>query len=157
MANKIISFKVSEVFGDRNPNLVPQYFGDRYRNEIFIPNQNKVLTIPKTMSKLVDYKLPKNINDTAIQTETKSIPMDEDSFLIVLYLLIIKPEIGKELLGYTFKQYGTRYLFHVKMVDGTVRTVDVAWNVGVWRCGGNLFDVRGGWSAGLVFLHFATV
>lgn len=133
MRNKNISFKVSEVFGHRVPGLVLQDMGEDYRYLIFTPNQHMVLTIPKSMPKLVDYKLSKNMNDYVIQKETNSTPMDEKTFFLVKYCLIIEPERGKELLGYELKKDGTWYLLQINLADGSKRCVKLYFSGFGWQ------------------------
>lgn len=149
------SFRIGDVFGHRNSSMVPQYHGDNFKSWFWAPNQNRTITIPSNMPKLVDYTLPKNMNDTGIQNATKSTPMDEDTFWVVLYLLIIKPELGKELLGYELTK-SNYYIFHVKMSDGTVRAVNVGWDDVEWYCYASSFDRGYDWRQGLVFVRFAT-
>lgn len=153
--NKEISFKVSDVFGHRVSGQVPQYLEVNYRNWIFNPNQGKTLTILSNIKKLVEFTLPKYMNDSAIQSEVKSTSMDEELFLIVLYLLIINPELGKQLLDYELKK-DKWYLFRVKTADGTLSTVHVLWLDVEWTCIAREFDGNGLWSEGNVFLSFAT-
>jgi hypothetical protein len=149
------TFRIGAVFGHRVSGLVPQYHGKSFK-DFLKPSKNKIITIPLSMSKLVDYVLPKNMNDTEIQNATKSTPMDEDIFWAVLYLLIIEPELGKQLLGYELTE-SYFYIFHVIMVNGNVRTVRVHLR-GEWLCFALAFDDEGiPWSQGCVFVHFATV
>lgn len=156
-----VSFKVFDVFGNRIKGYVPQYLGENYRQYVFIPNQNKVLTIPKNLQKLVGYRLIKKMNNFETAKETKSTPMDEESFLIVLYLLIIKPELGKELLNYELKKDGNWYLFHLnldlnKNDDLYFMSLHIRWYHDEWHF--RLYNgKRDNWRAGTVFIHFATV
>ena len=98
-------------------------------------------------------------NETA--KETKSTPMDEESFLIVLYLLIIKPELGKELLNYELKKDGNWYLFHLnldlnKNNDLYFMSLHIRWYHDEWHF--RLYNgKRDNWRAGTVFIHFATI
>lgn len=153
--SELETFRIGDVFGHRVSGLVPQYQGDNFKNWLFVPSQNKTITVPTTLSKLTDYVLPKNMTDTEIQNMTKSIPMDEDTFWTVLYLLIIKPELGKELLGYELDK-SKYYIFHVTMADGTVRAVYVRWSGDEWDCYAYAFDYGSAWYQGCVFVRFAT-
>lgn len=153
--SELVSFRIGDVFGHRVYGLVPQRHGDNFTNLFFVPSKNKTITIPFSMSKLTDYVLPRNMTDTEIQNTIKSTPMDEDMFWAVLYLLIIKPELGKELLGYELTKL-SYYIFHVKMTDGTVRVVIVGWRGDEWHFIANAFSNSKRWDTGDVFVRFAT-
>ena len=153
----IESFIVGEVFQHRNSDCVPQYFGDQFNNWIWVPEKDKEIIIDtEAVRKLNEYRLPKNMNDTSIQKNAKSTPMSMEEYWLTRYLLIINPELGKQLLGYELKQDGTVYIMHVKKADGSVVAVSLRWSDGVWLSTANRFGGGRGWDEGHIFLSSAT-
>ncbi len=120
------SFIVGDVFRHRDETCVPQYHGSNAKDWIFTPNAKVKIAIKQKLPKLSEYILPKDMNDSDIQSNAKSTPMDEETFLLVLYLLIIKPELGKKILGYELRK-DRWYLFHVKLSSGKVVAVNAFW------------------------------
>ncbi|MCX6752787.1 MAG: hypothetical protein NTW62_00355 [Candidatus Nomurabacteria bacterium] len=150
------SFVVGQVFQHRNKDLVPQYFGDNFKNWMWAPAQSRTIVVdvfrgvtPK------EYILPKNMNDTAIQNANTSVPMEEDTFWAMHYLLIINPKLGKKILKYELRK-DKWYIFHVKLASGKVVAVHVRWGVDEWGCIADDFD-NNTWNEGNVFLSLATL
>ena len=153
----IESFIVGEVFQQRNADCVPQYFGDQFNNWLLVPDKDKEIIVDtEAVRNLKEYRLPKIMNDTTIQKNAGSTPMSMEEYWLTRYLLIINPELGKQLLGYELKQDGTVYIMHVKKADGTVVAVDLGWSGGEWCSSALRFGGDGGWSEGSIFLSFAT-
>jgi hypothetical protein len=150
------SFKVGEVFQHRNKKLIPQYFGDNFRNWVWTPAQGKTVSVGAFGKNILkDYVLPKNMNDTAIQNEAGSTPMKEDQFWAMLYLLIIDPKLGKKILKYELRKDKV-YIFHVKLASGKVVAVVLRWDDGVWNLFAHGFDIVHPWDEGRVFLYPVT-
>lgn len=150
------TFIVGQVFQHRNSSLVPQYFGDNFKDWLWLPSQEKTVPVNAFGKNfLKDYVLPKNMNDTAIQNANNSTPMGEDAFWAMLYLLILKPKLGKKILKYELRKDKV-YIFHVQLA-GRVVAVDVDWDDGGWDLGANEFDYGRPWVDGDVFLCPATV
>ncbi|MCX6755219.1 MAG: hypothetical protein NT068_01590 [Candidatus Nomurabacteria bacterium] len=150
------SFVVGQVFQHRNKDLVPQYFGDNFKNWMWAPAQSRTIVVdvfrgvtPK------EYILPKNMNDTAIQNANTSVPMEEDTFWAMHYLLIINPKLGKKILKYELRK-DRYYICHVKLASGKVVAVNVYWDDDGWYCYANVFDYYT-WNEGYVFLSLATL
>jgi hypothetical protein len=147
------TFTVGEVFQHRNKSLIPQYFGDNFKSWMWTPAQGKTLTVPSSMNSPKEYVLPKKMNDTAIQKANGSASVDEDTFWTILYCLIIKPELGKELLNYELRKDKV-YIIHVR-VGGRVIAFRVYWDDDGWYLDADSFD-DGDWDEDVVFLYFAT-
>ncbi len=147
------TFAVGEVFQHRNKSLIPQYLGDNFKSLMWAPAQGKTLTVPSSMNSPKEYVLPKNMNDMAIQKANGSAFVDEDTFWVILYCLIIKPELGKELLNYELRKDKV-YIIHVRVGDRVV-AFGVRWGDDEWCLGAYSFD-GAGWNEGSVFLSFAT-
>gem|GEM_PF-5814156 len=96
------------------------------------------------------------MNDTTIQKNTNSKPMSLEEYWLIRYLLIVNPELGKQLLGYELKQDGTVYIMHVTMTDGSVVAVYLFWYDARWRSGADRFDDGNDWGEGSVFLSSVT-
>jgi len=145
-------FVVGEVFQHRNKNLVPQYFGDNFKNWLWASAQTRTVAINAFgKNNLKEYVLPKNMYDTAIQNANNSTPMSEDQFWAMLFLLIINPRLGKEILKYELRKDKV-YIFHVKLSSDKVVAVSVDWGGGGWSCRASAFDYGGPWRGGYVFL-----
>lgn len=150
------SFVVGKVFQHRNKDLVPQYHGDNFKSWIWAPAQSKTVAVDVFGGRaLREYGLPKNMNDTAIQNANTSVPMEEDTFLAMLYLLTINPKLGKKILKYELRKDKV-YIFHVKLASGKVVAVDVLWLGAGWGFDANDFGYGNPWNEGNVFLSLAT-
>jgi len=150
------SFIVGQVFQHRNKSLVPQYYGDNFKNWLWTPAQAKLVSINAFgNSTPKEYVLPKYMNDTSIQDATNSTPMEEDAFWALAYLLFINPKLGKKILKYELRKY-KYYIFHIKFNSGKVVTVFVRWNIGQWFFIADDFVVGRAWCESYVFLYPAT-
>ena len=119
------TFVVGEVFQHRNSNLVPQYFGDNFKDWLWLPAKERKISINAFGKNILkEYVLPKNMNDTSIQNANNSLPMEEDQFWAILYLLIINPKLGKKIIKYELRK-DKFYIFHVKLASGRVVAVRV--------------------------------
>lgn len=155
--SSVASFTVGEVFQHRTEGLVPQYFGDNFKNWLLIPAQAKVISIGAFgKNNLKEYVLPKNMNDTAIQNANSSTPMEENQFWAMLYLLIVNPKLGKKILKYELRKDKV-YIFHVKLASGKVVAVSVHWSDDKWHFYAGVFDYGVWWFEGNVFLFPATI
>ena len=153
----IESFIVGEVFQHRNADCVPQYFGDQFSSWLWVPEKHKEIIIDTdAVRKLKEYRLPKNMNDTNIQKNANSKPMSMDEYWLVRYLLIVSPELGKQLLEYELKQDGTVYIMHVQKPDGSVVTVGLDWSDAGWDSRAGRFDGDRDWNGGGIFLSSDT-
>jgi hypothetical protein len=151
------NFIVGDVFRHRGgEGYIHMYLGDNAQNGLFKPAKDRIIAINPIIGKLCEYVLPENMNDTVIQKNAKSSPMSEDQFLLILYLLLIKPDLGKKILNYVLDK-NKIYIFHVKLNSGTVVAVDVRWRGGEWYVRADDFDYDFPWGAGRVFLSLATV
>lgn len=152
------SFVVGEVFHHRNKALVPQYFRHSFRNWLWFPAETKVVSINAFGRNILkEYVLPKNMNDTTIQSEANSTPTGEDQFWAMLYLLIINPKLGKKILKYELRKDKV-YIFHVKPASGgKVIVVSVEWCGDEWSFNAGDFDYIDCWYKDNVFLFFATI
>jgi hypothetical protein len=153
----IESFIVGEVFQHRNANCVPQYFSDQFNVWLWVPQKHKEIIIDtEAVRKLNEYRLPENMYDTTIEKNANSKPMSMEEYWMTRYLLIVNPELGKQLLGYQLKQDGTVYIMHVTMADGSVVAVLLRCNDAEWYSDADRFDDGGDWSEGSIFLSSAT-
>ncbi len=149
------AFTVGDVFrhraedGDRR-----LYLGDNFQNWIIKSNLKKIIPIRTDISKISEYKLSKNMNDTTIQEKAGNPgSMDLETFLCVLYLLIFQPALAKELLGYSLEK-NKYYLFHVE-IDGKRVACSLDWD-GEWYLNAYKFDNDNWWDEVCVFLFPAT-
>ena len=153
----IESFIVGEVFQHRNADCIPQYFGDQFNNWLWVPEKHKEIIVDTdAVRKLKEYRLPKKMNDTTIQKNAESKPMSMDEYWLIRYLLIVNPELGKQLLGYELKQDGTVYIMHVVKPDGSVVAVRLGWDDAEWYSLADRFGGGNDWYEGSVFLSSAT-
>ena len=149
-------FIVGDVFRHRGgEGYTPMYIWEGAQNLLFTPNKERVIAINKTIGKLRDYPLTENMNDSKIQKKAKSTPMSEDEYFLAMFLLIVKPELGKEVLGYTLDT-SKYYLFHVKLSSGKVVALGLGWYGAVWGVVDFAFDTNGNWNQGNMLLYFAT-
>lgn len=150
--SSVKTFVVGQVFQHRAKGLVPQYFWDNFKNLLWSPAQTKVVSINAFgKNNLKEYVLPKNMDDTTIQNNASFTPMKEDQFWAMMYLLIVKPKLGKKILKYVLRK-DKAYIFHVKLASGKVVAVGVYWDGGEWSFDAVDFDCVGLWNRGSVFL-----
>lgn len=148
--SSILDFTIGDVFQHKNQTLTLMYFSDKFKKRFFKPNKEKVITIPNSMSTLEEYVLPKNMDNDTIQKNTASIPLDTDTFWIVLYCLIIEPKLGKELLSYELRKDKV-YIMQVQ-VGTIVHAFVVRWYRDKWDLDASSFDDGYDWLEGYVFL-----
>ena len=148
------SFIVGVLFQHRNSACIPQWFSDNFRDWMWKPCKERTIKIDQTPRKLNEYRLPKNMNDSTIQKNAKSTPMSIEEYWLIRYLLIINPELGKQVLGYEVNK-DSAYIIHVKLADGSVVAVRLYWRVGGWNSPASRFDVDD-WYEGYFFLSSAT-
>jgi hypothetical protein len=116
--------------------------------------KGKKLTVPYFMDNLKEYVLSKDMHNRAIKTKTTSLPMNENLFWIVLYLLVIKPDLGKQLLGYQLES--GLYIFHA-IVAGKTLAPSVMFSKGAgYFLDAEDFDSFMPWSKSAIFLYFST-
>jgi hypothetical protein len=144
------SFTVGQIFRHRDPNCVPQWHGDNFKKLVRDASE-RVISISRAKQKLSDYVLSKNMNSTEIQNATKSTPIEENVFWLILYLLVIEPKLGKEVLNYELRE-DKYYIFHVRWKSGKVDAVNVRWDFGGWNLVSREFVYDGEWFEGNVFL-----
>ena len=141
-------FIVGDVFRHRGgEGYTPMYIWEGAQNLLFTPNKERVIAINKTIGKLRDYPLTENMNDSKIQKKAKSTPMSEEEYFLAKFLVIVKPELGKEVLGYTLDT-SKHYLFHVKLSSGKVVALGLGWYGGGWDVGGCAVGADGGLGRG---------
>jgi len=152
--SSVKTFVIGEVFRHRGgEGYIPQYFGDNFKNKLWIPAKDKVVSINAFgKNNLKEYVLPKNMNDNTIQSNADSTPMAEDQFWVMLYLLIINPKLGKKILKYELRK-DKFYVFHVKLTSGEVVAVSVRWHDGKWRVLAHGFGLVLPWLVDDVFLY----
>ncbi len=151
------AFRVGDIFrhraekGDRR-----LWLSDNTQNWIVKPNLERVVPVRIDLGKLSDYRLPKSMNDSAIQIATNNPGcMDLDTFFCVAYLLIFQPKLAKEVLGYELKK-DAWYLFHVELADGTKVAMDLDGRGDEWNFCASAFGDDDTWPEGRVLLFFAT-
>lgn len=149
-------FIIGEVFKHRDDSCVQQYHVDDFMNNLFDQSLLKTIIVPHCIDVLKEFVLKREMNSEKIQTETFSIPMEENMFWIVLFCLIIKPKLGKELLGYALRKDETNYILHFKKNDDTVWTFGVRWNGDEWELNSGVFTSVSVCFRDYVFLYFTT-
>jgi hypothetical protein len=151
---KDCSFVVGKVFQHRKTGLVPQSFGFNFKTRIWEPAKERVISIKGFgNNSLEEYILPKKMNDTTISLVTNSSPMKEDYFWILLYLLIIKPKLGKKILKYELLK-DKLYIMHLRLASGKVETTHICFKEGEWDFDAFGFDYYLWWEENRVFLYF---
>ncbi|MCE9585415.1 hypothetical protein K8Q94_02215 [Candidatus Nomurabacteria bacterium] len=149
------SFVVGEFFQHRNSKLIPQWFGDNFRNKVWEPAQKRTVSVGAFGKNILkDYVLPKNSTDSEIQNASNSTPMEEDQFWSMLYLLIVEPKLGKKILKYELRR-DKYYVFHVALSSGEVIAVWLDWRDCEWNLNAGDFD-DDDWCRDGVFLFPAT-
>jgi len=129
-----ISFVVGKAFGPNSvEGLIPRSLESNFKIWLWKPAQTKMVSV-NALGKnyLKEYVLPGNINDTMIQRNTNSIPMEEDQFWAMLYLFMVNPKLGKKILKYELRK-DKEYIFHVKLASGKVVTVNVDFQDKNWN------------------------
>ncbi len=131
------------------------YFGDNYRDWCVIPNLKKFISI-RELGKPNEYRLPKNMKDSEIQTVTGNPGnMDFEAYSILKYILIFQPELAEQFLGGYKLSKKEWYVMHVELPDGRLVSVDLGWVGDAW--GFDAFSLGGHtWFEGYLFLSFAT-
>lgn len=151
------SFRVGDVFQQQKENCVPQNHGHRFVSWLLGPAKDRNIPINTDHRRLVENVLDRRMNDSVVRSETKfTPPMSEEAFWLVLYLLIIDPELGKKVLGYEL-QKGKWYFLYMKFTAGQVIAVDFGWRGGEWRFFAHNIDHGRYWARGDTFLFLLTV
>ncbi|MFA6524504.1 MAG: hypothetical protein WC264_01520 [Candidatus Paceibacterota bacterium] len=150
------TFVVGDVFQNRKENPTLMFFGDNFYNLVLIPSKTKIIPISSfNKNKLKEYCLSENMNDVAIQNANSSTFFKEDQFWAILYLLIINPILGSEVLGYGL-QKNEKYIFHVELSNFKAA---VSIHYVNDQCCFNVFDFNmiTHWYVGHYFLFLSTV
>ncbi len=131
------------------------YFGDNYRELCVIPNLKKFIAI-RELGRPNEYRLPKSMKDSEIQTATDNPGnMDFETYCCLKYLLIFQPELAEQFLGGYKLNKKEWYVMHVELPDGRVVAVGLGWGGGEWYF--YAFSLGGlTWCKGDLFLSFAT-
>jgi len=152
----IRSFVVGEVFRHRDSSCVPQYHGDNFAAWLAKPAKKKVISINfDGLQPSDEFVLPESMKDSEIQKAAGSKPMAEQLFWLLLFCLIVEPELGKKHFFYELSKE-KYYIFHAQLDSDEVVTVSVDWDGDEWDCDADRFDDVGAWSGGCVFVSLAT-
>lgn len=146
-------FIVGEVFNYRNKESIPLYFGYDFKNSILESALLKVVEVNSFGKNILkDHPLPKGMHDKVIQDTQNSTPMEEDQFWLTLYLLIIKPELGKKVLDYEL-QKDKVYILHLKLFSGFAFAIIINYSNNKWNINSHVFNFGMPWSEGVIFLY----
>jgi hypothetical protein len=131
-----------------------QYCGENFLKKIYHPLHKKVIRIDIFNGSIKEYVLLKNMDDTNIQKNAASVPMEKSAFWALWYLLVIDTNRGKEILKCELQE-NRIYLLHVTTSSGGIFTVRLICKDKNWNYFAREFDCRGGiWGEGSIFLHF---
>ncbi len=147
------SFVVGQVFCHNNPDGVMQYHRPNFVTTILAPCREKVIAINFDGITLDwEYRLPCAMTDRELRETTDSMPMTLDEFWLILYALIIEPNLGKEYLKYelTKKKY---YIFQFVSDTGMWFSAYVAWIDNAWRLGSPIVNEEDTWEEGKILIH----
>ncbi len=108
------TFIVGQVFQQRGEGLVQQRYQPNFKNLIWEHAQGRTVEINAFGKYLKEYIPEDNLTDTRIEHKTNSDCMSEDAFWALMYVLIIKPEMGKEMFKYELNK-SSNYFFLVRM------------------------------------------
>lgn len=132
-------------------------FGENFRSLIWTPARERAISINVFGGSFIrDFKLIKSMNDENIQEKNVSVPMEEDQFWSMLYLLLKNPKHGKRRLRYKLLK-DKIYLLHLKLHSGEVFTVRISFKNGELEFRARDFDFDGQWSEGDIFLYLTKI
>ncbi len=127
--NQKNSFKVSDYFGYRIENQIPQWMSGIVLEKVFNPYKDMEINIPEVLPTLNESVLSKNIKDSTIQKNTSSKPMSLEEYWLARYILLILAKADKSKV----------YIFHVQVGD-LVLVLNLYWNDDEWDSDGYSFD-----------------
>jgi hypothetical protein len=129
---KNTSFIVGETFKHRDASTkTVQYLNDNFEDILYYPSKEREITIPVNMFLLQEYILSHKLDDTTLTKNISATPMSIDIFWSVLYLLIIEPELGVELLNYQLQKTDFVYCFYIEF-KGKFYVCECGWREGLW-------------------------
>jgi hypothetical protein len=112
----IKSFVVGEIFKHKT-GKIPIYIKKNFQNWLLSRQAARTTSIDCLGKQLIkEYLLPEAMRDLEIQEKSGSKPMTEDQLWVVLFLLIIEPELGKKILKYEIMK-DKNYIFHVELAS----------------------------------------
>ena len=148
------TFVIGTIFQHRNKDLVPVYMGNNFKNWLWNLSQYRIVSVNAFGKNILkEYLLPRNMNDTVIQSTNSSTPMKEDQMWAMLFLLITFPKLGKKIFKCELRD--KVYVFHVRLALGTVVAMHLVWGGDEWNMDVHDFDGVS-WRMGYVFLFPAT-
>jgi hypothetical protein len=143
---KFVSFIVGKVFQRRTEGCIPQYHWDGFKNHLLNDAKDKVISTGKAIKNLSEYVLPQNMNDTTIQQNTKSTPVEESIFWATLYVFLSEGKLLKDKV----------YIMHVQKDSGEIVAFRMHWDDDEWDLNAYEFVTDDWWYRGGVFLFPAT-
>ncbi len=147
-------FMVGQVFRPYD-RYVQQIHGDGFTKfiEKIAGSANKIVPIDFTdFEELNDHVFNKSMKDEEILAMKFPI-FTEDQALLVLYSLLIKPQLGLRYLSYELKQT-KKYLMSVKLRSGEVFIIEISWHNGKLSLNASYEKYkRAYWDSGCVHLH----
>lgn len=143
---KFVTFVVGKFFQHKTEGCVPQYHFDGFKNRLLNDAKEKVVSVGKAIKNFREYVLSQNMNDTAIQQNTKSVPVEENVFWATLYVLLSEGKLLKDKV----------YIMHVRKESGEIVAFRVGWGGDEWILRACEFGADDWWRQGNVFLFPAT-
>ncbi len=127
-----ISFVIKNTFKHRDSlTKTVQYLTDNFDDLFYQPYKEKTIVIPTRMFSLKELTMSNRMDDTTTQKTISANPMSINIFWSVLYLLIIEPELGVELLNYQLLKTGFVYCFYIEF-KGKFYVCECDWREGLW-------------------------
>lgn len=154
LESKKQTFVIGEAFQHRSENCVKLWLEDVFMSRVLEDVKRRTLAI-EFKNKVSEYILPKDMNDTAIQKAKKSKRLSVNEFFQLLYLLIVEPNLGKELLNFELNKKSKAYFFHLELVSGESAAVRIRWDGGddEWSIEAHKWDpAKRPWRKGFIFL-----
>ncbi|MFZ2205444.1 MAG: hypothetical protein WA057_04390 [Candidatus Magasanikiibacteriota bacterium] len=143
------SFGIRQTFIDSD---IPMWHNDFFSSIISVSGHKIIST--NEVEELSKYVVSKTgMNDSLIQDKVRSGFLEEDLFFAILYLLIFKPESGKEFLNLELKK-DKLYLFHVNLDSLKKVSITIFWNDGKWMLSATDFNFISSWDEGRIFVYF---
>ncbi|MEI6022382.1 MAG: hypothetical protein WCQ32_00885 [bacterium] len=146
------TFTVGDVFNNKvSKEGTSLFFSDNFKEWIINPFYKKNITIPSfSCKKVFEYLIPENINGSEVD-ERNFTPasMEIEDFLLILYLFIFQPILGKELFGYELEKE-QHYMFHV-LLNGKKITCFLSKYGGGYNFNARIFNFST-WYTGRLFL-----
>lgn len=125
--NEWVNFHPKQFFGQYRPKIVDlKYFNDFQK----LPQKKDIfIDILKPNKKIMEYHLPEGLTPLALKAKIGGNnlingPLDVNLFWLILFLLVINPELGKKWLGFSIEK-GKFYFLQCQFSEKEIFEVTV--------------------------------